>query len=157
MRDALDAVSRQLIARPAIAAAVEAAKASGAKELSSEEKKKIGLAAVKAVVDGGTFGPPAAVTLAMVLSGAITGSDLYEWLKDRKNRRAIPHRFDACGYVPVRNTSRADGLWIIDGKRQTVYALRALSLDQQIKAATKLADEKAKTGAEVLQDIMGGP
>jgi hypothetical protein len=91
-----------------------------------------------------------------VLAGTISGNDLHEWLKDRKNRRAIPHRFDACGYVPVRNSARKDGLWIIGGKRQVVYALRALSLDQQIKAATKLSEEKAKTGAEMLLNIMGG-
>ena len=29
--------------------------------------------------------------------------DFYEWLDDRKNRRAIPHRLEKCGYSPVRN------------------------------------------------------
>ena len=33
------------------------------------------------------------------------------WLQDRKNRRAIPHRFEQCGYAPVRNPDREDGLW----------------------------------------------
>jgi hypothetical protein len=26
-----------------------------------------------------------------------------DWLKERKNRRIIPHRFETVGYVPVRN------------------------------------------------------
>src|SRR5262249_28851578 len=47
------------------------------------------------------LGNPAATTLAKVLASA-TG-DFAEWLGDRKNRRIIPHRFEACGYVPVRN------------------------------------------------------
>ena len=33
--------------------------------------------------------------------------DIKNWLDDRKNRRGIPHRFDAAGYVPVRNDDRA--------------------------------------------------
>ena len=80
--------------------------------------------------------------------------DLFEWLRDRKNRRAIPHRFDACDYVPVRNPSRSDGLWIVNDKRQVVYGRRNIPLDQQVKAAKKLSEEKAKTGTEVLQEIM---
>ena len=36
------------------------------------------------------------------------------WISDRKNRRAIPHRLEQCGYVPVRNDAAEDGLWKIN-------------------------------------------
>jgi hypothetical protein len=32
-----------------------------------------------------------------------------EWLTNRKNRRAIPHRMGRCGYVSVHNPYREDG------------------------------------------------
>jgi Primase C terminal 2 (PriCT-2)/Family of unknown function (DUF5906)/Bifunctional DNA primase/polymerase, N-terminal len=35
--------------------------------------------------------------------------DFAMWLEERKNRRAIPHRFEQCGYTPVRNDSGGDG------------------------------------------------
>ena len=44
------------------------------------------------------------------------------WIKDPKNRRAIPHRLEECGYSPVRNPDAKDGLWKINGRRQAVYA-----------------------------------
>jgi hypothetical protein len=49
------------------------------------------------------IGRPGAVTLADI-QGSATGS-FGEWVRDRKNRRAIPHKMEACGYVPVRNPS----------------------------------------------------
>ena len=67
--------------------------------------------------------PPVVVTLAQVVEALClhgwsrTGGDLYNWLSDRKNRRTIPHRFESCGYVPVRNSSAESGLWVIAGKR----------------------------------------
>jgi hypothetical protein len=86
---------------------------------------------------------PDAVTLAEVLRAAKTlfpppppappgmplpkADGFADWLKDRRNRRVIPHRFEACGYVPVRNPDDArDGQWRIKGKRQTVYARQTL-------------------------------
>src|SRR5262252_6302032 len=44
---------------------------------------------------------PEAVTLAMLIKQA--GDDLADWLRDRRNRRAVPHRLEKCGYVSVRN------------------------------------------------------
>jgi hypothetical protein len=61
-----------------------------------------------------------------------------EWLSDRKNRRAIPHRLEQCGYVPVRNDAAKDGLWKIGGSRQVVYAKAELTGSQRIAAAQKL-------------------
>jgi hypothetical protein len=80
---------------------------------------------------------PAALTLLM-LQGVADGSPLYEWLVDRKNRRAIPYRLEQCGYAPVRNPTAEDGLWKISGKRQAVYAKASLPMRGQIDAARRL-------------------
>ena len=77
-----------------------------------------------------------------------TGSGLNVWLRDRKNRRSIPHRFASCGYLPVRNAPRNDGLWIIQGKRQVVYGRRDLTPDERVKAAEQLDAEEARRAAE---------
>jgi hypothetical protein len=58
-----------------------------------------------------------------------------EWLRDRKNARRIPHRFEACNYVAVRNDSAKDGQWKIEGKRQVVYGKAELPLQKRIAAA----------------------
>jgi Family of unknown function (DUF5906) len=78
---------------------------------------------------------PDAITLARVLSKA-TG-DFAEWLRDRRNRRQMPHRFEQCGYVPVRNDAANDGLWPINGKRQVIYAKASLSLRDQLVAGRR--------------------
>jgi len=82
------------------------------------------------------LGNPAAVTLAAVIVRA--APEFSDWLRDRKNRRKVPHRFNECGYVPVRNPDASDGLWKIAGKRQAVYARRELSPRDQIEAATRI-------------------
>lgn len=70
--------------------------------------------------------------------------EFLEWIKDRKNRRAIPHRLEKAGYVPVRNPDRQDGQWLIErttgyggksSERKTVYARNTLSIRDQITAA----------------------
>lgn len=86
------------------------------------------------------LGNPDAVTLGDIRASA-TG-DLLEWLNDRKNRRAIPHRMESAGYVPVRNDAdTSDGQWKISGKRQTVYAKSSLPLRDRIAAAQRLASD----------------
>jgi hypothetical protein len=82
------------------------------------------------------LGRPYALTIAQVLS-AVEGSEFYYWLKDRKNRRQLPHRFEQCGYVPVRNDNAADGLWQIKGVRQVVYARASLSLSERLGAVQR--------------------
>ena len=62
-----------------------------------------------------------------------------EWLLDRKNRRQIPHRLEAADYVHVRNEFAKDGLWVVSGKRQVIYARRALSVRERIIAAASFA------------------
>jgi hypothetical protein len=82
------------------------------------------------------LGKPDVVTLRKIQLSA--SSDFAEWLRDRKNRRAIPHRLDSCGYVPVRNPDdKRDGQWKIGDKRYTVYAKAALSLHEQLAAIRK--------------------
>jgi Family of unknown function (DUF5906) len=83
------------------------------------------------------MGNPDATTLASITYGA-TGEAL-AWIGDRKYRRVIPHRLERCGYAPVRNTAAKDGLWKICGARQVVYAKVTLSIRDQIRAASRLA------------------
>jgi Family of unknown function (DUF5906) len=47
------------------------------------------------------LGNPDAASLSQIIDGV--DDDFANWLKDRRNRRIIPHRLEACGYVPVRN------------------------------------------------------
>jgi hypothetical protein len=87
------------------------------------------------LLDG--MGNPQAITLADLVARAAGG--IYEWIIDRKNRRAIPHRLEQCGYVPVRNPGAKDGHWKICERRQAVYALKMLPLRERIAAATRLS------------------
>jgi hypothetical protein len=83
------------------------------------------------------LGSPDVTTLA-ALTVKAKGETL-DWLMDRRNRRAMPHRMERCGYVPVRNPYAAsDGLWKINGARQVVYARATLSPQDQMRAAQKL-------------------
>ena len=84
------------------------------------------------------IGNPDVTTLERIRNRA--AGDFAEWIMDRKNRRAIPHRLERCGYVPVRNDTADDGLWKINNKRQVVYARSALP--QRLKAARHLASAR---------------
>jgi hypothetical protein len=84
------------------------------------------------------MGNPDATTLIQITNNATGGFE--EWIKDRKNRRAIPHRLERCGYVPVRNDNAKDGLWKINNARQAVYARAELPPSDRIKAAGVLAE-----------------
>ena len=79
---------------------------------------------------------PNATTLPQLIAKASGG--IADWLMDRKNRRTLPHRLERCGYVAVRNDTAKDGLWKINGARQTVYAKAALSAADQLRAAREL-------------------
>jgi hypothetical protein len=87
------------------------------------------------VLDG--LGREGAVTLTMLLDKA--KGETAEWLADPKNRRVIPHRLEQCGYVPVRNDAAEDGLFVIKGRRQAVYAPNRLPIADRLKAARALA------------------
>jgi hypothetical protein len=81
---------------------------------------------------------PDAVTIAQIRDAPKTVGGFIDWLDDRKNRRVIPHRLEACGYVPVRNDAAKDGLWKIKGARQVVYAKADLSIGDRLSAASRL-------------------
>jgi hypothetical protein len=68
-----------------------------------------------------------------------------EWLLDKKHRRSIPHRMERCGYLAFRNPDTADGLWRIDGKRQTLYVRTSLSPQQRAQAANDYVLRMSKT------------
>jgi hypothetical protein len=81
---------------------------------------------------------PDAVTLVSIQAAAQGG--FAEFLLDRKNRRIVGYRFEACGYIAVRNDAAKDGLWKIAGARQVVYAKNSLTLAEQMSAARKLQE-----------------
>jgi hypothetical protein len=93
------------------------------------------------------LGNPDAVTLEQTVKAAGDAGllDIMNWLTDRKNRRSIPHRFDAAGYTPVRNDARDTGLWVVAGVRQAVYAKKTLSLRERLKAVVALQHQAPKT------------
>jgi hypothetical protein len=64
-------------------------------------------------------------------------SEFGEWLSARKNRRLVPHRLEACGYVSVRNPEAKDGIWKVNGHRQVVYAKTALCYRDQVAAVRR--------------------
>ena len=84
---------------------------------------------------------PDVLTIADLVSCAkrCSQNDFSEWLRDRKNRRQIPRRLEAAGYVPVRNTAAKDGLWKIEGRRQAIYAKQTLSASDKQRAAAAFA------------------
>jgi Family of unknown function (DUF5906) len=84
---------------------------------------------------------PDAFTLSGIMRKA--DGDILGWLTDRKNRRAIPHRLEKVGYVPVRNEYADDGLWKLNGKRQVIYAKSTLSISDRFRAARELSDAAA--------------
>ena len=107
--------------------------------------------------------PPLAFTLARVLDKAVALApkdkdnkpercSFAAWLADRRNRRQTPHRFEQCGYSPVRNDFAKDGLWKIGDVRQVIYALAHRSLHDRL-AAAKLVVERA---GETVLDLSVG-
>ena len=91
---------------------------------------------------------PGATTL-IKITAAAAGKEIEGWLKDRKNRRLIPHRLEKCGYVPLRNDFSKDGLWKIE-TRQVIYVNSALSTTERIRAANDLieAAESSRTAKQ---------
>jgi hypothetical protein len=91
------------------------------------------------------LGNPAAVSLAQITGvapGRVNGPNgeyiergsFLDWLRDRKNCRAIPHRLEKCGYVAVRNPDAKDGRWMAGSTRVAIYAQAKLSPRDRIKA-----------------------
>jgi hypothetical protein len=85
------------------------------------------------------LGNPDATTLIRIQNEA--RGDFETWIRDRKNRRVIPHRLEGCGYVPVRNDTADSGLWVINRTRQVVYAKADLSIRDRLEAARALVEQ----------------
>jgi hypothetical protein len=83
------------------------------------------------------LGNPTVTTLERVR--LLADSEFVNFCNDRKNRRVIQHRFEECGYVPVRNRDAKDGLWKIGGKRQVIYGRSDLDYVDLVRAARTLA------------------
>jgi hypothetical protein len=83
--------------------------------------------------------PVPAVTIEMLVAAAGT-TDFGAWLRDRKNRRAIPYRLEDAQYVQLPNAGAKDGLWKIRGKRQVIYARSDLSPGDRLRAARQLLE-----------------
>jgi hypothetical protein len=81
---------------------------------------------------------PDAVTIDRIASEA--GTELGMWMRDRKSRRQVPHRLEACGYVPVRNDTK-DGLWKIGERRQAIYAKNTMTIRDRLAAASRIVDQ----------------
>jgi hypothetical protein len=82
------------------------------------------------------LGWPKVVTLARLQ--AYADAAFAEWLKDRRNRRTIPHRLEDAGYVPIHNRDAKSGLWKLNGKQQAVYGQRELTERDRIQAVREL-------------------
>lgn len=83
------------------------------------------------------LGRPVAVTIDAIMLRA--PPEFRDWLRDRKNRRKIPHRLDECGYAAVRNPDdRSDGRWRVGDRRVAVYARKDMAVRDQIAAAAKM-------------------
>jgi hypothetical protein len=81
------------------------------------------------------IGNPAVTTLIEIINNA--PPDFQDFLKNRKNSRAIPHRLEDCGYTAFHNNDAKDGLWRISGRRQVVYAKAELSTQARYHALTE--------------------
>jgi hypothetical protein len=86
---------------------------------------------------------PSICTLAMVAKTQC-GATL-EWLLDRRRRRSIPYRLERCGYIACRNLDADDGLWAINGRRQTLYAKASLTAQERLQAAYDYVAQQTKT------------
>jgi hypothetical protein len=91
---------------------------------------------------------PGALTLTMLRGQASTMPDLHEWLADRKNRRTLPHRLAACGYLAIPNSTQSE-LWRINDKRQAVYGRCDLTPDQRYAAAEALKQRLEQAAADL--------
>src|SRR5262249_39866974 len=85
---------------------------------------------------------PAAVTLPDIVN-QVTDPASAAGLKDRRNSRLIPYRFEEAGYVTIRNPNQKEGRWKIKGKNVVVYAKATLSIRDRIVAAQAVASPRS--------------
>jgi hypothetical protein len=85
---------------------------------------------------------PAAVTVEQILTQPNLPAELFDWLREPKNRRTMSKHLRGCGYHVTRNPDSEQGLWRINGKRQKIYVRKDLSAEDRIKAVRRLVDGK---------------
>lgn len=90
------------------------------------------------------LGWPEVVTIEDVAAHPLAGFEFAGWLRDRKNSRSIPHRFERAGYVAVDNSGQQDGRWKVAGKNVTLYGRACLSVRDRIAAARRYAEGARK-------------
>jgi hypothetical protein len=86
------------------------------------------------------LGWPSVVTISSIAAAAC--EDFGAWLRDRRNSRAIPHKLDTAGYVPVRNDSAKDGHFVVGMRRCAVYAKKTLARRDALLAVEKLVSNR---------------
>jgi hypothetical protein len=64
--------------------------------------------------------------------------ELRVWMKDRKSRHLLGKRLADIGYDPLSNPDAKDGLWKVNGKRQTVYVNRNAPASEAFAAVQRL-------------------
>lgn len=84
------------------------------------------------------LGNPPAVTIMLLQEAAGFASEFQRWLADPRNRRQLPHKLGATGYVPVPNGAAIDRLWKVGGKRQAIYGRKELTERDRLAAAAVL-------------------
>lgn len=77
------------------------------------------------------LGRPEALPLSLLTAAA--KGEFAEWVKDARNRRAIPHKLETCGYSIIHNSAAKDGYWRISGRRQPIYGRK--DLDERTRLA----------------------
>jgi hypothetical protein len=101
-------------------------------------------------------GHPEAFTLRNLTD--ITADEYLQlWLRDRKNRRQIPHRLKAAGYVAHRNADAKDGQWKVGGDRQTVYVKETLSVRERGEVVKELIKNHEVPPAQAPLPTMRSP
>jgi hypothetical protein len=84
--------------------------------------------------------PPVTRPQALTISELIGAAPGIAWLAELKMRRRAGKCLNECGYIAVTNPVAYEGLWVVNGKRQRIYALTDLAPDDRVKAARELAD-----------------
>ena len=101
---------------------------------------------------GGVSELPKAITVGLLAREAQhVNHDFTTWLLDRRNARALSHRFERAGYVAV-SSNRKDGLWRIAGVRHTIYARSDLPAHEQRLAVYELVRREERIARVVRPD-----
>jgi len=82
------------------------------------------------------IGRPAAIHISRLMAAA--NGELAEWMSEPRNRRAIPHKLESCGYSLINNSGAKDGYWRVGERRQPVYGRKELSERERLAAVRRL-------------------